>query len=126
MSKITSRSETISDTNFRHVSIDEFRERVMLNPKIDRALKIKRSDLAKAVGFPPALIALELVMACRECYHSNRKIIDHDGRVLADFSTKLIGRTFGIPVFNKMEEVEKEFSNQVWQLDPIGCKQTIN
>lgn len=65
-------------------------------------------------------------MACQECYHSNRKVIDHDGRVLENLSAKYIGRTFGNLVFEKMEEFKKEFTQNVWKIDPIGCKQTKN
>lgn len=73
----------------------------MIKSKIEEALRIKESSLTKAARFSPTLISPELVMAYRECYHSqNRRIVVKDGRVLVDLSTQSIKRTFDIPTFD--------------------------
>lgn len=99
----------------------------MVKPTIEEALRIKESGLAKAVDFPPTLVALELVIACGECYHSqNRRIVTKDGRVLVNLSTQSIGRTFGILTFDEVEEAKKEFTLTICEQDPLWCKRTIN
>lgn len=68
--------------------------------------KIQKNGLVKATSLPPALVALK-VMACREAYHhGNKKIINHEGRLLADLSMQSIGETFHIPTFDLMEETK--------------------
>lgn len=83
----------------------------MVNPKIEEALRIKKSGFAKATRFLPTLVASELVFTCWECYLAQiRRIIIKDRRVLAELTTMSIGKTFGILLFDKIEEVEKDFS----------------
>lgn len=36
-----------------------------------------------------------------------------------------IGKMFGIPLFDKMDEI-KEYALNVWKEDPTSCKRTIN
>lgn len=88
--------------------------------------KIRGSGLAKVASFPPTLVAPKLVMVYREWYHNNRKIIDHEGRVLEYLSTKSIGKTFHIPKFDVMEETKKGYADNMWKDDPLGCKRLIN
>lgn len=98
----------------------------MISPTTKNVKKIRGSGLSKVASFPPMLIASELVIVCRECYHSSWKIIDHDGRVLADFSTRSIGQTFHIPTFNVMEETEKGYAENMWKVDSLAWKKLIN
>lgn len=84
------------------------------------------SGLTKVVGFPPALISLDLVMVYREFYHANRKIIDHDGTVLADLSDKSTSQMFHIPTFYVMEEIGKEYVENMWKQYPLSFKRIIN
>lgn len=86
-SKITSNWDKVTKTNLGHVSIDEFKQQVLVSPKIEEAWRVKRSIISKVPVFPPALISPELIFACRECYHlQTRKIITVDGRVLDDLT----------------------------------------
>lgn len=93
----------------------------------ESARNIKRNGLSKVVGFPPALITLELVMACREAYQpETRTIMDRDGNILADLLAKSIGKAFHIPTFGEMEEATIKYSKETWDADPLGCKRIIN
>lgn len=67
-SKVIIDWKEITNTNIRHINIDEFKQRVRINPKTENARLIKCSKIAKATGFPPSLFTLELVMACRATY----------------------------------------------------------
>lgn len=64
-SKVTMDWKEITDTNIGHVNIDEFTQRVRVNPTTKNARLIRQSGIAKVAGFPPSLMAPELVMACR-------------------------------------------------------------
>lgn len=67
-SKVTTDRDKVSATNLGHTDIDELKQRVIVNPTTENTKKIRKSGLAKAAGFPPALMAPKLVMACREAY----------------------------------------------------------
>lgn len=126
-SKVTTYWKEISNTNIRHIDIDEFKERVEINPTMKNERHIRSSGLAKATSFPPALVSLKLVMACREAYQEEtRTIVERDGNILASLSTKLIGRYFHIPIFREMEEASMEYGKKMWDEDPLKCKKVIN
>lgn len=102
-SKVSTDWREISDTNISQVDIDEFTQRVKVDPKTKNARLIRQSGIAKAAGFPPSLIAPELVMACREAYQMDtRTIVDKEGNILADMSPEGITKTFHIPTFTHM------------------------
>lgn len=125
--KVTTEWDIVIDTNIGQVDIDEFKQRVIVNPTIENAKKIKKSGLAKVVGFPLALVAPELVMACREAYQEKtRRIVDRDGKVLVNLSARSIGKTFYIPTFDPMKETMKEYAESTWKADPLRCKKLIN
>lgn len=65
-SKVTTEWDTVTDTNLGQIDLDESKQRVISNPTMENARRIRKSGLAKEASFPPALVALELVMACRE------------------------------------------------------------
>lgn len=126
-SKVTTDWREISDTNLGHIDIDEFKQRVWIKPTIENARKIRSSGLAKVFSFLPTLVAPELVMACKEVYQEDTKrIVDRDWNVLANLSTKLIGKTFHIPTFREMEEASKEYEKKMWDEDSLKCKKIIN
>jgi hypothetical protein len=71
---------------------------------------MKKSVLANTIGLPPTLVALELVMACWECYQTlTKKSTAKDGIVIADLSMKSIGRTFGMTTFDDMIDSNKDY-----------------
>lgn len=108
-SKVSTEWDTVTDTNLGQVDLDEFRQRLIANLTTKNAKRIRKSGLAKAVGFLPTLVAPKLVMAYREAYQEKTKrIIDLNGRLLANLSSKSIGKTFHIPTFDLMEEATKE------------------
>lgn len=83
--------------------------------------------MAKAVDFLPTHVAPKLVMACREAYQETTKIIvDQDGNILVDLSSKSIGYNFHIPTFDEREETSKEYFESTWKVDPLKCKKLIN
>lgn len=103
-SKVSTDWKEIVKTNIGHIDIDEFKKRVKINPTTKNARLIRQSRITKVVGFPPSLIAPELVRACQQAYElDTRTIIDKDGNILADMSAKGITRTFHIPTFQEME-----------------------
>lgn len=126
-SKIHWQWDKLTDIDLGNINIDECRQQVLVNLKTKEAWKLKKRGIAKEIGFPPALISLELIFRCRECYHKpSRRIVTMDGRVLADLTPMSIRRTFGITLFIKMEEASKEYAHNVWKVDPTNCKRTIN
>lgn len=62
-SKVVVEWKEITDTNIGHVDIDEFKQRVRINPTTKNARLIRQSGIAKAAGFILSLIATKLVMA---------------------------------------------------------------
>lgn len=63
-SKVTTDWKEITDTNIGQVDMDEFTQRVRVNPTTKNVRLIRQSGIAKAASFPPSLVAPELVMAC--------------------------------------------------------------
>lgn len=99
-SKVTTDWKEIMDTNIGQVDIDEFTQRVRLNPTKKNARLIRQSGIAKAIGFPLSLVVPELVMAYREVYQADKRtIVDKEGDILANMSPKGITKTFHIPTF---------------------------
>lgn len=102
-------------------------DRESLPTPLQKVQRKSDSGLAKVVGFLPALVDLGLVMACKEAYQEKtNKIVDHDGRVLIDLSSKSIGKNFHIPTFDPMEETTKEYGKSMWKVNPLRCKKLIN
>lgn len=89
--------------------------------------KIRSSGIAKVVGFPPALVTPELVMAYRKAYHpKTQTIVDKDGNMLVDMSAKAITKTFHIPTFEEMELPTIKECKATWDDNPLKCKKFLN
>lgn len=102
--KVTSTWKEVTDTNIGHIDINEFKQRVWINPKIENAWIIRGSGIFKVAGFPPTPVSPKLLMACREAYQEEtRTIVDRDKNILADMSAKAITNIFHIPTFKEME-----------------------
>lgn len=113
--------------NIRHIDIDEFKQRVRINPTTENSRKIRSSGLAKATSFPPTLVAPKLIMAYREAYQEETKtIVDTDENIFPNLSAKSIGRDFHIPTFGEMEKVPTKYGKKMWDEDPLKCKKVIN
>lgn len=65
-------------------------------------------------------------MACREAYQPETiTIVDKDGNVLADMSTREITKTFHIPSFGEMELPTIKECKAMWDENPLKYKKLI-
>lgn len=79
----------IANTNISHINTDKFIQRVRVNATTKNERFIRQSGVAKAAGFPPSLVALDLVVGCWKAYQSDtRTIVNRDGNILTDMSAE--------------------------------------
>lgn len=46
--------------------------------------------------------------------------------MLVGLYARFIGKTFHIPTFDPMEETKKEYTENMWKVNPLKCKKLIN
>lgn len=101
--KIASYWGNVGDTILGHIDLEEFKKRMTGTNPSKLARKMVRNGLVQAAGFPPSIQCPKMIVECAKHYKfDERKIIGHQGRIMANFIEEPIAEVFDIPSHSKL------------------------